>query len=210
MKKLKTFESFTAQEGLSFNDLSKEAQAAAIDANRDINVDHDDWADPIIEGFVEDMAEAGVSDVEVEYSGFWSQGDGASFIGVVRGEEDKAKLLNGSIGLNVPKEVIENIYINIRKDHYSRSSHSASMAVDVEVDGDDEVEIYIGPDVNVTLDIAEQCETIEPKVLEWARGKADDLYDTLESHYTSLTSDDEVKETLIANDYKFDDDGKII
>jgi hypothetical protein len=207
METIKTFESF--REGLAFGDLSDSAKAKAIESNRDINVDHEDWADPIIEGFVEDMEGFGVSDVEVEYSGFWSQGDGASFTGRVRGEEDKAKLVNESIGMKVPQEVLENIYISIKKND-TRYSHSHTMFAEVEVDGEDEVEIYIGPDVNITLDMEEQCEPIKVKVEDWAREKADELYRTLESHYNSLCSDEEVAETLISNEYEFDEEGNII
>ena len=207
MKTIKTFESF--KQGMSFENLSDSAKVSAIESNRDINVDHDDWADPYIEGFVEDMEKAGVSDVEVEYSGFWSQGDGASFTGVVRGDEDKSILINKEIGMAVPKEVLENIYISIKKTD-SRYSHSSTMVAEVEVDGDDEVEIYIGPDVNVTLDVEQQCELIQPKVEEWAKGKADELYDKLEKAYEDLSSDESVTATLIANDYEFDADGNII
>ena len=37
----------------SFNELSKESQAIAIDKMREINTEHDDWYECIFEGFKE-------------------------------------------------------------------------------------------------------------------------------------------------------------
>ena len=79
----------------TFDQLSKKLQEEAIEANRDINVSSD-WHDPVIEGFQEDLSEMGVEEVKVEYSGFYSQGDGASFTG---GVQDIKKFLVKTLGL---------------------------------------------------------------------------------------------------------------
>jgi hypothetical protein len=50
-------------------------------------------------------------------------------------------------------------------------------------------------------------DNIENKSLEWAREKADELYSSLYKYYEELQEDDEVKETIIANDYQFNEDG---
>jgi hypothetical protein len=207
METLKTFESFKSV--LRFGDLSDEAKANAIENARDINVDLEDWADPIIEGFVENMNEAGISDVEVEYSGFWSQGDGACFTGVVRGEEDKITLITKELGMNVYPEVIENIYIRIAKNS-GRYSHSRTMNAEVEVDGDDEIELDMGTGLIIPINIQDQCELIQARLEEWARGKADELYDKLEKSYDDLCSDEAVSQCLIANEYEYDEEGNII
>ena len=51
---------------------------------------------------------------------------------------------------------------------------------------------------------------LEDKITEYVRGLCKDLYRDLEKEYDHLTSDESVKETLIDNDYEFDEDGNII
>lgn len=55
-----------------------------IEEHRLTNVEFEDWHEPMIESIVEDLEELGFFQVEVAYSGFWSQGDGASFTGKFR------------------------------------------------------------------------------------------------------------------------------
>jgi hypothetical protein len=43
------------------------------------NLIGDYWHDPIIEHHIEKLEELGFDDPKIEYSGFWSRGDGASF-----------------------------------------------------------------------------------------------------------------------------------
>jgi hypothetical protein len=80
--RIKNFESFLNEnegETYSFEELSPEAQKNALDNNRDLNVDYEGWEDGVAEGFKEDMREIGIDDITISYSGFHSQGDGASF-----------------------------------------------------------------------------------------------------------------------------------
>lgn len=55
-------------------------QMALIDANRDYNIAHDWWEDTY-DFFIEAASEFGlcVTRDDIEFSGFWSQGDGANF-----------------------------------------------------------------------------------------------------------------------------------
>ena len=66
-----------------FSELSKEVQEKLLEKNRYYETQLDDWHDPITEGFTEDMAEAGFAEIETQFSGFYSQGDGACFMGRV-------------------------------------------------------------------------------------------------------------------------------
>ena len=80
MKHLKSYKLFEGEEETySFEELSPEAQEKALDNNRDLNIDYDGWEDGVTEGFKEDMKEIGIDDIEINYTGFNSQGDGASF-----------------------------------------------------------------------------------------------------------------------------------
>lgn len=64
---------------LKFNELRKDQQAKVLDKLRYINVDHDYWSESTIDDFKTELEDLGFSDIEVSFSGFWSQGDGASF-----------------------------------------------------------------------------------------------------------------------------------
>jgi hypothetical protein len=148
------------EKSYKFDELSPEAKQNAIDLNRDRNTEYDDWWQPIIEGFVEEMEEIGMTNVECEFSGFYSQGDGASFTGEVN---DNDKFLK-SVGINlfypeliglgnrlsnkietVVNEISENIRITIER-YDSRHYHYNTVSANVEIIGDDDIEFDLGLD----------------------------------------------------------------
>ena len=57
-----------------FKELSKNRQWEIIDSQMG-----DDWYEPIIEDIKAELEEFGISEPDIQFSGFWSQGDGASF-----------------------------------------------------------------------------------------------------------------------------------
>ncbi len=61
-----------------FGELSPEAKQTAI-SNHKSNFHIDGWEDGVIEDWKEKLEELGYEGVEIGYTGFWSQGDGASF-----------------------------------------------------------------------------------------------------------------------------------
>jgi hypothetical protein len=62
-----------------FDELTKEQQTKVLDNLRDTNVDFDDWHDGVQEDFTSVLELLGFCDIKTFYTGFWSQGDGASF-----------------------------------------------------------------------------------------------------------------------------------
>jgi hypothetical protein len=234
---LKKFNEFILEneeeKAYSFEDLPEESKEKALEKNRDINVDYQDWHDPAIEGFEEDMKELGLEDVIVEYSGFYSQGDGASFTARV---DDEEKFLRDALGITNSTEFLdmgddedtskedddlrqlmgdlrnigfdtreklkpEDLYINIER--ISRSySHENTIAASVEME-----ELDIEDDDRDWDKFRDEMESI---VTEWARDKSQELYRSLEKDWDSLQSDEEVAETLIAGEYKFNLEGKIV
>lgn len=73
-----------------FNELSTEIQQRSLDQYRYINVEDTGWDEPTIEYWVETLENIGFTDVIINYTGFCSQGDGASF---TSGEMDIEKVL---------------------------------------------------------------------------------------------------------------------
>jgi hypothetical protein len=234
MKRIKPFTLFIKEEEsidddreYSFEELSPEAKTNALEEMRDINTEYQGWHEPIIEDFEERMKELGVDGVVVSYSGFYSQGDGASFTGDVfdtktfmskalglkdtewldMGEDEKpedeesrlrADLLD--IGFDTREKLTpDNFVIKIER-LSNRYSHENTI----------EGKVYI-EDIPESIEDEIPSQTIEDeieeKVTNWARSESKDLYRNLERYYDELRSDESVEETIIENDYKFDKDG---
>lgn len=206
----------------SFDELSSEAKKHAIDSNRDYSIEGYDWWDAIIEGFVEDMEEIGLENVDPQFSGFYSQGDGASFTARVR---DNEKFLN-ALGLNpidsltkgkigkekvdkAIKELAENIYITIQRND-NRHYHHNTISANVEVDGEDEIELDLGIGMIINIDVQEQCDLLEPKITEWARKRSQQLYRDLETYFEELQSDENIEADLKSGGHRFDAEGNMV
>lgn len=174
-----------------FDELSKEMKEKVLEKYRDINVDYDGWWDFVYEDHQQTLAESGFNNPKMSFSGFWSQGDGASFSADV----DVAKWLKKNKLANKYRKVL-NAYekgdfsLDITKS--GRYEHSGTM----------DYKSY-----NM-MDDYEQGEEVAEMILKDARQKADKLYKDLEENYEDMTSDEQVAETLKANDYEFRD-GKI-
>jgi hypothetical protein len=211
MDKIKTFESFSESEKtFSFSELPKSIQEIIIERERSSIAENGDdyWAEPIIEGFHEDMEALGLTDIEVSYSGFWSQGDGASFTARVYNADNK-KFITEALGLKVLPEVAENLAISIIRisHHYS---HENTIEGHVEVDGDDEIEKDMGTGMIITINVEDSLEPIEDAVTTWARSRSRQLYDDLETVYNEQFKEEHIIEDLEANGVEFDESGNRI
>jgi hypothetical protein len=205
MRHIKLFEE--VDRAYSWDELSDQAKRKAIERNRDINIDNS-WHDEVINDATEDLFNDGVEDVEILYSGFHSQGDGASFTGRVR---DPKKWLK-AIGMeNIPQEVEDLIYARIDRGS-SRYYHELTVDLNFQFETDDSVLFTypFGPEVPMEFNLGELQEEIERKGEKWLQSTCRKIYRDLEKEYEALTSDDAVEDTLIANDYEYDEDGNII
>ena len=95
----------------------------------------------------------------------------------------------------------DNFSISIIRDS-SRYSHENTISGNVVIE---DVPESIEDEFPHALD--EYVGELEEMVTKWARATSKDLYRKLEKYYDELQSDEEVKETIIQNDYKFDKDG---
>ena len=80
-----------------FSELPEKLKQKAIEHYRDDREDPD-WYSPILEGFKEDMDAIGVETNDVSFTGFYSQGDGASFTGKVSDIDKFFELATVTIG----------------------------------------------------------------------------------------------------------------
>lgn len=216
----------------SFEELSPEAKEKALDHFRDANVDYDGWHDHIIEDFKEDLLHNfGFDEVDVQYSGFYSQGDGASFTGYCGNSE---KFMKNGLGITKSTDLIDmgeekksddddlvdlmgdlrdigfdtrerykpdDFYFSVVRNTH-RYSHENTIEGEIEVD---EIEL----DRDDDRDPDGMIDGLTDQTTEWARSKSRELYDMLYKEYEYLTSDDAVEDTIIANDYKFKEDGSL-
>jgi hypothetical protein len=142
---------------------------------------------------------------DIRYSGFCSQGDGASFVGTyshkpqspanIRKEyPDETRLHAIADGL----DLAQNTYRLLTGRRFTATVtqsgnyyHKYSMSLELE-DGDDPD----GDDSRLNLEL-------ETRVLNLMRDFAEWIYRSLEQEYDYRLSDEAIEETIRANDYKF-------
>ena len=173
-----------------------------LEKHSDINVDFEGWYEDIIENFCENVEKIGfnVTIDDVQFSGFWSQGDGASFTGSI----DILKYLKETKQLTAYRPLVkainegnvENI-VGITRGS-CLYSHENTCSVDtIEVYG------YISPKVeDLRIDLEYELE-------EKRKDLSIELYRDLKKTYNYLCSEEIIVETLVANEYEFDESGDI-
>jgi|GEM_PF-3276043 len=181
-----------------FAELDVKVQEKVLEDYRYVIVELDnEWYHPIIEGFEEDMLEYGI-DPEVSFSGFGSQGDGASFLSTTCDTDLLIRKLYET-GHDISENALLDskdytIIIRRNDNHYA---HENTMYVNY----------YSGGGIELFPDEEEKLTDV---VLEWARTKAKELYKNLEKYWDELTSDDEIMEYFEDNEFLFYENGKVI
>lgn len=217
----------------SFEELPDESKKEAIEKNRDINVDYQDWHDPIIEDFEEGMKDLGLEDVIVEYSGFYSQGDGASFTARV---DDEEKFLMNALDIKSSTEFLD---MGDDEDTSKEDDDLRQLMGDLRNIGYDTREKLKPEDLYINIErissryhhentIAASVEIeeldvedddrdwdkfqdeMESMVTDWARDESRELYQRLYKYYEELQEDEAVADILIAGDYEFNLEGEIV
>jgi hypothetical protein len=194
---------------------------AFIDEHRHFNVEHD-WWDAVYDDFREICEILGIElDArEPLFSGFWSQGDGASWTGRYRAQglgyagleplytydiapikirehaPQDEELHRIADELCLLARIYRPVYAKVSR-HSSHYVHSSTIQIG-------EWEYYDDIDMD---DVASEIqEHIETTLLDLFRDLADWLYKTLESEYDHLTSDEVVIESLEANEIEEDEE----
>lgn len=176
----------------NFDELTMNAKRNAIERLRDINVDHPDWHENVLYLARQDLAAAGFDGAEILYSGFWCQGDGASFTARVDiGAWITAKGLAEKYGQLYEESDQARVRIT-REGHYY---HEYTMDVAAEF-GEGSVEAD------------RQLSDLKDAILEDARERARNIYRRLEGEYEFQTSDEQVAEAIRACEYEFTEDGE--
>lgn len=181
-----------------FNELSEDAKKRAISDNYNINTDYD-WYDTILFDFIDECEKIGIAiDYnDISFSGFYSQGDGASFEGEVC---HNVSTFLKHIGIELPENIAKCIYIRfVRIPHCG--CHEYTCKTELEAGFDE-----YGADVET--EYSEILEIIEKRAEQVRLDLCNKLYRDLEQMYEDLTSDEGIASTLIANEYEFYENGE--
>lgn len=192
------------REVFKFEELEKDIQQKVIFRNRDINVSYDDWDLYLVEEFYDILRILGYTDTRIHYSGFCSQGDGASFEArwsYEKGSIDKirafspncSELLRIAQGLqNLSKRNLYSINARIiTKGYYS---HSGTMYID-----------YFERNNGY-----EPTKETDYEFIELSRDLANYFYDKLYNEYFYLMEDEQVIDTIIVNEYEYTEKGELV
>lgn len=210
------------QTEFTFAQLSDAAKAKARDNYRGDDYPWYEWWDSTYEDFIEVALRLGfaVDKKDVRFSGFWSQGDGASFAGryacsashsaAIKEYAPKDEVLHAlaerldalQVAAQLQYERKWSASISGKPDRYYHSGCMSAgnvMLGDLCYD-DDDVELSWGPDF----------EHAEIEIRDVARELADWLYRTLEKEHEYLCSDECVDQHLVESDTLYDEDGDTI
>ena len=187
-----------------YEELSDKAKEKALDWYRSLNMDNH-FAEPVIED-AEQVAEVlgiefarrnGSKEPAVYWSGFWSQGDGASFEGTYRYAKGAAK----KVREYAPRDTeLHGIADRLQK-LQSRIFYRGRFEI--------RARGYYQHSGTMTAEWYDPCpDDIGDDILQELRYFADWIYGKLEEAYEWENSDEVVAENIIANEYEFDEEGR--
>jgi len=166
----------------SFSELSKEVQAKLIRDYRDDEsfVDFDFAERHILREIENEASSMGIQDFEFRYSGFYLQGDGASFTGTLTKElvvEILEQASNAKDWAEVYGNKLDEVYVHRNSTMYV---HHNSVEVDFFHDGDD---------LEISL---EDWRQLMSYFTDWKDNLCDKFYNRLLESYEAIISDENI------------------
>ena len=139
----------------------------------------------------------------IYYSGFCSQGDGASFKGTYKYKKGACKALKAY----APKDVELQRICKALKDTQKKVFYSATCSISTRGYYSHSGTMQFSFDMN---DVSTGTfKNVGETITQALRDFADWIYSQLEKEYEFQNSDDVVEETLVSNGYEFNEDGSI-
>jgi hypothetical protein len=199
----------------TFDELDENAKDKAREWFRNASSGDDFWAECVVEDFDNVCALLGLDikqhavktmsgktryEPAVYWSGFWSQGDGAAFDGSYCYKPGAAKAIRAHAPKDVELHKIADCLQDIQRKHFyklnaraSRTGRYFSISVDVEHDMDS----Y--RDIGNAEDVIKDCFS---DLAHW-------FYCQLRDAYEWTMADEQIDENIRANEYEFDEHGRI-
>ncbi len=183
----------------------KNLKSKVLEYNRYINVDHD-WWHWTEEDFHSILKTIGFWNIESQFSGFWSQGDGASFSGKYSYEKgclDKIKAEYPN-----DKNLHDIVWMLVRAQKSVGYKYRCTIKTSGRYCHENTMETYADFDYQ-SEEFYKKLYSVEDEFLNIFKDLARWFYKRLEDEYDYLTSDEVVLETLKENKYEFNQDGSI-
>jgi len=181
----------------SFNELSEQVQQRVLNTVRE-------WDHLFLveeEFILQDFRERHphIHNMDIAYSGFCSQGDGASFTGYIDGDWAINNLLSDEL-----KAIVRDLDCNFERLN-SRYCHENTVSTHLEdVTWADHIE---QSDKLRDSMLEQYYDDIANAIEEYRLELCHTLYRELEQAYEHCHSDENLKELILVNDYLFDIDG---
>ena len=183
-----------------FDELSEQAKETARQWYRE-GLDYPSF---IIEEWPEQAKERGFDIDKIYYSGFWSQGDGAMFEGSVN---DFTKFCEGLNPHFIKLVKSGNLDLTCHFTHSGHYYHERSVNIHFSTNNADIPGTY-KPRVGMTGNIYNELDKLEEAIGEAYRDECRSIYKALEEEYEYQNSDECIDETILINEYEFDENGK--
>ena len=215
---------------MHYNELSATAQERV--RNKYIESLDYEWWDCLYEDAKEDGKELGFYIDKIYFSGFWSQGDGASWQGQVDVSQWLRTHTKDSIGITAWIELTNNdwadkhIKVSTSSNHYSHSGTMSFSHWEIHFYLDERPDrLPIGGDSilkDLPIDMAMKLIMSDPNtpykseddvaeaITQSAREYADEIYNKLRKEYEWLCSDVVMLEHFENNDINFDEEGEVL
>lgn len=185
----------------TFEELSNKAKERVRQWWSD-GLDTESWSEPVIEDAKQIAALMGWEAANVNFSGFWSQGDGACFVGHMRYAKGCAKAVKDHAALDEELHRIAKAWQDLQAKYFysleaqvyktcNRYSHENTVSFDVEDQ----------------RDRGSSCHPVEGDVAEIGRDFMRWIYKALESAHDYEVSLENVAEICKTNEYLFREDG---
>ena len=177
--------------------------ASVIEKNRNFYTG-DRWFDDVYTDVCTMLNSCGFQDVNIQFSGFWSQGDGASFTARFDSETIDIDALKSY----APNEVnyiriaeffkekclpYGNVTFNLERTQYRHYVHANTITLE---------SMECDPESDTVWD------NLRGDFIMQARSIMREIYARLENEYTEITSDSAIEESLESNECYFDENGR--
>lgn len=188
----------------TFDELSDEAKEKAIDNVRGGDYLDYEWWDGVYCDVKEIGEILGIENMEIMFSGFWNQGDGACFTGDYSYKNGSVKAAKEYAPLDTELHDIAEQLQKAQKTYFYQLSsaikhngmycHEQSVTIDVNHAQDINLPTGRNYRDDTGIDEALRC------LMQW-------IYSRLEKEYYWLIDEEQVTENIKANEYEFYEDG---
>lgn len=185
----------------SFEELSEEAQDKAIENLYEINVDYEEWSECILDDAREVGKLIGINIKHIYFSGFWNQGDGACIVGTYQYQKGGLKAIKEYAPIDKELHRIASYLQSLQRPNFYQLSATIEHSGHYYHEGCTLIDVEKGYE-KADWETSDTLSEILRDFMRW-------IYKQLDINYTYLTSEEQIKETILINEYQFKEDGTL-